>query len=118
MDRIRSYSPPPLPSSPSPLHPSESVSRVKCCRTAAPSSANAGRQPDDPVLPLLSVDQRHGLEAGAVLDLAGDGLRALDAALGHVEGDVDAGGDGARHKADGELPQELQRGVLAGGGKG
>lgn len=63
-------------------------------------------------LPFLPVDHRHGLEAGAVLDLPGHGLGALDAALGHIEGDVDTGGDGPGHQADGELPHELQRGVL------
>lgn len=88
-----------------------------CCSLFPDSRRRAPLTLDPPnpllVLPLLPVDDRHGLEAGAVLDLAGDGLRALDAALGHVEGDVDAGGDGARHQADGELPQELQRGVLA-----
>lgn len=62
--------------------------------------------------PLLPVHQRHGLETGAVFDLPGHRLGALDAALGHVEGDVDAGGDGSGHQADGELPQELQGGVL------
>lgn len=36
----------------------------------------------------------------------------MDAALGDVEGNVDAGGDGSGHQADGELPQELQGGVL------
>lgn len=64
-------------------------------------------------LPFLPVHQRHGLEAGAVLDLSGHGLWALDAALGYVEGNVHAGRDGPRHQADGKLPQELQGRVLA-----
>lgn len=63
-------------------------------------------------VPLLPVHQPHGLEAGAVLDLSGHGLGALDAALGHVEGNVHAGGDGPGREADGELPQELQGRVL------
>lgn len=63
-------------------------------------------------VPFLPVHQSHGLEAGAVLDLSGHGLGALDAALGDVEGNVHAGGDGPRHQADSELPQELQGRVL------
>lgn len=65
-------------------------------------------------VPLLPVHQPHGLEAAAVFDLSWDWLRALDAALGHVEGNVHTRRDGAGQQANDKLPQELQGGILAG----
>lgn len=58
-------------------------------------------------VPLFPVHQRHGLEAGAVLELSWNRLGPLDATLGHVKGDIDTRGDGPRHQADGELSEEL-----------
>lgn len=63
-------------------------------------------------VPLLPVHQSHGLEAGAILDLSWHWLGALDAALGYIEGNVHARGDGPRCQTNRKLPQELKGRVL------
>ena len=88
-------------------------------QTSTPSPRPPHPAPDlhtQPSSPFLPVYQTHGLEAGAILDLSWDWLWPLDAALGHVEGNVHTGGDGSRQQANGKLPQELQTRVLAGEG--
>jgi hypothetical protein len=62
--------------------------------------------------PFLIVDHSNGPECASVVHLARLGLRALDAALGHVEGDVAAGGEGACSEADRELLGKLGSGNI------
>ena len=62
--------------------------------------------------PLLHIDGAHGREARAVLDLSRHGLRALDAALGHVEGDVDDRRQGAAEEAQQQAPAQVHVRIL------
>lgn len=59
-------------------------------------------------LPFVFVDNPDGPECAAVHDLPRHGLGSLDPTLGHVEGDVEAGGECACSETYPELTKEFR----------
>lgn len=63
-------------------------------------------------LPFFFIDGCHSFQAGPVLDLSGNRLRALNPTFGNIKRDVNNGGYCSRGQPDAKFPHELQGWIL------